>query len=372
MFALPLGAARYPKYNAMKKIIIIGMVLLMTACQPKIRNKEEVLKHPPIYTKEDSVLLDQAKLFFKALPAEAVNPDNEETAAKVKLGKLLFYDSRLSRSGNNSCNSCHNLASFGVDNEPTSQGDNGQFGKRNSPSVFNAALHNMQFWDGRAKTVEEQAGMPILNPGEMAIPHKGFLIDRLKHEQLYRDQFGLAYPVAKNPINYANVQNAIGAFERTLLTPSRFDAFMNGKLDAIDSIEKTGMKFFLNSGCANCHNGAGMGGETMVKFGLFTDYRTLTRSRVDDQGRMSVTGKKGDKDVFKVPGLRNVEKTYPYFHDGSVADLDSTVRIMAKVQLNSTISNDEAKAITSFLRSLTGDIREEAKKAPEELLKLTK
>lgn len=356
----------------MKKFLLMGLLLMTAACQPKKTNKEEAIAHPTIYTREDTVLLEQARLFFKALPAEAVNPQNEGTAVKVKLGKILFFDKRLSKAGNSSCNSCHNLSSFGVDNEATSQGDNGKFGDRNSPSVFNAALHNMQFWDGRAKTVEEQAGMPILNPGEMAIPHKGFLVDRLKKEPMYRDLFKTAYPEDKEPVTYANVQKAIGAFERTLLTPSRFDQFMNGKLDAIDSVEKTGMRIFLNSGCANCHNGVGMGGETMVKFGLYTDYRTLTKSRVDDQGRMKLTGKKSDEDVFKVPGLRNVEKTYPYFHDGSIVSLDSTIKIMAKVQLNKTFRDDELKAIARFLRSLTGDIREEAKKEPEELSALTK
>jgi cytochrome c peroxidase len=220
--------------------------------------------------------------------------------------------------------------------------------------------------------VEEQAGMPILNPGEMAIPHKGFLVDRLKKEPMYRDLFKTVYPEDKEPITYPNVQKAIGAFERTLLTPSRFDQFMNGKLDAIDSVEKAGMKIFLNSGCANCHNGVGMGGETMVKFGLYTDYRTLTKSRLDDQGKMKLTGKKTDEDVFKVPGLRNVEKTYPYFHDGSIVSLDSTIKIMAKVQLNKTFQDQELAAIARFLKSLTGDIREEAKKEPEELSSLTK
>jgi cytochrome c peroxidase len=355
----------------MKKLLMLCM-LIAAACQPKTGSKDENISQLPVYTREDTVLLDQAKLFFKALPAEAVSPDNEGTAVKVKLGKILFFDNRLSKSGNNSCNSCHNLATFGVDNEATPQGDNGKFEQRNSPSVFNAALHNMQFWDGRAKTVEEQAGMPILDPGEMAIPHKGFLVDRLKKEKLYRDLFGLAYPEEKDPVSYGNVKKAIGAFERTLLTPSRFDKFMEGKLDAIDSTEKAGLRIFMNTGCANCHNGVGMGGESMQKFGLYTDYRTLTKSRVDDQGRMAVTGRKMDEDVFKVPGLRNVEKTYPYFHDGSIATLDTTIRIMAKTQLNNTYKPNEINAIIRFLKTLTGDIREEAKKEPGELTAITK
>ena len=350
---------------------MILIMLFVMACQQKA-TKEEHVAQIPSPSREDTVLLDQAKLFFKQLPAEAVSPDNETTAIKVKLGKYLFYDNRLSKSGNSSCNSCHNLASFGVDNRATSPGDAGQPGDRNSPTVFNAALHNMQFWDGRAGTVEEQAGMPILDPQEMAIPHQGFLVDRLKKEKLYKEMFATAFPQDKNPINYVNVQKAIGAFERTLLTPSRFDRFITGEFAALGESEKTGMKIFLNTGCADCHNGVGMGGETMQKFGLYTDYRTLTNSRVDDMGRMKVTGRKKDEDVFKVPGLRNVEKTYPYFHDGSIASLDSTIHIMGKTQLNKTYKPEEVKAIISFLASLTGDIREEAKKAPEEFSAMTK
>ncbi len=353
----------------MKTLSMLIPLLVMTACFNK-PNKEESVSQVSPTSKEDTVLFDQAKLFFKQLPPDAESKDNALTAAKVKLGKMLFYDNLLSNSGNNSCNSCHNLAAYGVDNEVTSVGDNGEHGKRNSPTVFNAALHNMQFWDGRARSVEEQAGMPILT--EMAIPHKGFLVDRLKVEATYKNYFYNAFPGEADPINYTNVQKAIGAFERTLLTPSRFDKFMHGDFAALTESEKTGMKIFLNVGCANCHNGVGIGGESLQKFGLYTDYRTLTNSRVDDQGRMKVTNNKADEDVFKVPGLRNVEKTYPYFHDGSITSLDSTIRIMAKIQLDRTFTTDEVQSISGFLRSLTGDVNEDAKKPPEELKSLMK
>ncbi len=347
----------------MKKLCLI-LSLVALACQTKNRKVKEL---QPLTSKEDSILMNQAKMFFKELPARADDPNNPITASKVKLGKILFYDSRLSMRGNNSCNSCHRLDSFGVDHSATSKGDNGKQGNRNSPTVFNAALHNMQFWDGRAKTVEEQAGMPILNPDEMAIPHKGFLVDRLKNEKLYRDLFAAAFSADQEPISYGNVQKAIGAFERTLLTPSRFDSFMKGDSRAIDSTEKAGLKIFISSGCPVCHLGVGMGGESLQKFGLFTDYRTLTESRVDDQGRMRVTGKKTDEHTFKVAGLRNVEKTYPYFHDGSVANLDRAVSIMAKAQLNKTYSPEELNAVIKFLKTLTGQISEEAKRPPAEL-----
>lgn len=349
----------------MKKLLMISLLILL-GCGRKPMTDEPV-SQLAVYTKEDTSLRNDAMHFFKQLPPEATTPENELTAVKVKLGKILFYDTRLSKSGGNSCNTCHNLAGFGVDNEATSQGEDGDFGERNSPTVFNAALHNMQFWDGRAQTVEEQAGMPILNPHEMAIPHEGFLVDRLKQEKFYQDLFAAAFPADKQALSYANVQKAIGAFERTLLTPSSFDSFMEGNLGALNATEKAGLKIFLNSGCAHCHSGVGIGGTSFQKFGIYTDYRTLTNSRVDDQGRMKVTGKKSDEDVFKAPGLRNVEKTYPYFHDGSISSLDSTIIIMGKTQLNKTFSEEEVNALMSFLKSLTGDIQEDAKKVPLEL-----
>jgi len=349
----------------MKKLLAILITLVAVSCSQK-PDKDESFSQIASPTREDTLLLDQAKLFFRQLPPEAVNPSNETTAIKVKLGKYLFYDNRLSKNGNNSCNSCHNLAAYGVDNQPTSAGDAGKSGDRNSPTVFNAALHNMQFWDGRAKTVEEQAGMPITDPMEMAMPHQGFLVDRLVKDVLYRELFASAFPEDKKPITYGNVQKAIGAFERTLLTPSRFDKFMSGEFFALTDQEKTGMKIFMNTGCANCHNGVGLGGGSIQKFGIYTDYRTLTRSQVDDQGRMIVTGQKKDEDMFKVPGLRNVEKTFPYFHDGSITPLDSTIVIMAKTQLDKTYKPEEVRSIVGFLNSLTGEVNEDARKAPEE------
>lgn len=318
-------------------------------------------------SKADTALLKLATSYFKAIPAEAESVENPVSDAKVQLGHVLFYDTRLSKSGSNSCNSCHNLSTYGVDNMPASIGDAGQPGDRNSPTVFNAALHNMQFWDGRAATVEEQAGMPILNPDEMAIPHKGFLVDRLKKDTMYRRLFGSAFPEDPDPVTYANLRRAIGAFERTLLTPSRFDRYMSGDMAALSMEEKQGLRIFIDAGCAECHRGVAVGGESLQKFGFYTDYRTLTQSRLDDEGRMAVTGQRKDKDVFKVPGLRNVDMTYPYFHDGSIASLDSSIVIMAKSQMDRKLSEEEVRDIIAFLRTMTGDIRAAAKVFPKEL-----
>lgn len=348
------------------KALILGVFLLtmMFSCKPSGQNQVSEST-----AKTDDSIMQIARKTFKILPSVAESKDNPVTPAKVKLGKLLYFDTRLSMTGKNSCNSCHNLAAFGDDNKVTSTGDAGQKGSRNSPTVFNAALHNMQFWDGRAKNVEEQAGMPILNPVEMAIPHAGFLVKRLSSIKLYQDMFTQAFPNQKKPVNYANLQKAIGAFERTLLTPSRFDKYMAGNKTAITPEEKAGLKVFIESGCGNCHFGVGIGGGLLQKFGLVTDYRTLTGSKMNDEGRKKVTKNEADKDVFKVPGLRNSVGTYPYFHDGSIAKLDTAVKIMGKAQLNKNLNDIEIKKIVAFLNSLSGTINPADKTIPQELVK---
>lgn len=350
------------------RIIIISVAVIAFIFSCNQSGNKETSGTDSTKQAEDSTLVI-AKKVFKTLPVVAENKENMATPEKVKLGKILFYDTRLSKTGNNSCNSCHNLASNGVDNQVTSLGDAGKRGTRNSPTVFNAALQNMQFWDGRAKDVEEQSGMPVLNSVEMAIPNKDFLIKRLEKIPLYQDLFKAAYPGETRPITYDNLQKAIAAFERTLLTPSRFDQYMQGDNNALSAEEKSGLKTFISSGCTSCHNGVGIGGSSLMKFGLVTDYRTLTNSTLDDKGRENVTKNKEDNHVFKVPGLRNVQGTYPYFHDGSIASLDSAVKIMGKAQLNKTLSGAEIKEIVAFLNATTGEVSAAAKTFPPELVK---
>ena len=352
-----------------KQTTIIALCIIVTIFSCNQSGNTKTSETAVSSTQADDSLLNTARNFFKPLPAVADNENNRVTVSKVKLGKLLYYDVRLSTTGNNSCNSCHNLANYGVDNKATSTGDAGKEGNRNSPTVFNAALHNMQFWDGRAKDVEEQAGIPILNSVEMAIPHKGFLIDRLSKIEPYPQMFKAAFPEQTRPLTYGNLQKAIATFERTLLTPSRFDKFMQGDRNAITQDEKEGPKVFIASGCISCHNGVGIGGGSLQKFGVVTDYRTLTKSSFNDEGRKTVSKENSDKDMFKVPGLRNVAGTFPYFHDRSIANLDSAVKIMGKAQLNTTLSVKEEKQIVAFLNSLKGDINPDAKTFPEELIK---
>ncbi len=199
----------------------------------------------------------------------------------------------------------------------------------------------------------------------MAIPSKQFLVDKLKKIPSYVKYFSLAFPNSEDPITYQNLQKAIGVFERELLTPSRFDSFLNGDENALTSKEKDGFVVFNTAGCVTCHSGVALGGNMLMKFGLFEDYAPLTNSSKVDFGKFESTGKESDKFIFKVPSLRNVEKTYPYFHDGSVDKLEDAIQIMAKTQLGKTLSNQEVDDITAFLSSLTGEIPSEYKLAPK-------
>jgi len=311
-----------------------------------------------------SGLLENAKSLFKPLHGDAENPDNPITKEKVLLGQTLYFDKRLSKDETVSCNSCHNLETFGVDNKETSDGVGGQKGDRNSPTVLNAAFHFTQFWDGRAKDVEEQAGGPILNPIEMAMPDQEAVIKRLQAIQGYREMFAAAFPGEEQPVNYVNLQKAIGAFERKLITPSRFDEFLMGYQDVLTDQEKKGLQTFMDVGCTACHSGTVLGGSMYQKFGLAGNYWDFTNSEKVDNGRFLVTKNEADKMLFKVPSLRNIEKTHPFFHDGSVDNLPDAVRIIAKLQLSKDLTDQEVSEIVTFLKTLTGKVPEELAKAP--------
>lgn len=308
-------------------------------------------------------LQQQALRFFHPLPEVVEHPAGPGTPEMIALGAKLFMDPQLSSDGTISCNSCHQLDKYGVDGTPTSTGVRGQLGTRNSPTVFNAALYNMQFWDGRAADVEEQAGMPVMNPVEMGIPSEDSLVRKLKRIADYPPLFRTAFPADKDALTYANIQGAIGAFERTLLTPSRFDAFLKGDTTALSASETAGLHTFMDVGCIACHTGAAMGGTMLQKFGVHADFRPLTGSSPDDQGRKDVTGKEGDKDMFKVPTLRNITKTAPYFHDGQVAELDKAIRVMGTVQLGKELSDQQVSDLKAFLEALTGVIPKTATSA---------
>lgn len=307
-----------------------------------------------------AVDIPEARLrMFKPLPAAVDNPKNPITPEKVELGRMLYYENRLSKSHKFSCNSCHMLDRYGVDNEPTSEGHRGQRGDRNSPTVYNAAVHFVQFWDGRAADVEEQAKGPVLNPVEMAMPDEKTVIATLKSIPQYVEMFRKAFPQDKDPVNYENMARAIGAFERKLMTPSRWDRFLQGDKSALNDAEKAGFLKFVNTGCATCHMGTCAGGTMYQKLGVAKPYPGLK-----DEGRAKVTHRAEDKFFFKVPGLRNVEKTGPYFHDGSVKTLEEAVKLMAEYELGKTLSAADAASIVTWLKTLTGEIPKDYVKPP--------
>lgn len=296
-----------------------------------------------------------------SLPTAMTSDSNPITDAKVDLGRMLFYDPRLSVNNDVSCNSCHDLSQYGVDGHRVSDGHLKQKGNRNSPTVYNAAGHLAQFWDGRAADIEEQAKGPVLNPVEMAMPSAEEVVAKLQKIPGYVQAFQKAFPEAKgSPVTYDNMAKAIGAFERKLVTPnSRWDQFLNGKRDAITADEMAGHHEFMHGGCATCHNGPFVGGKAFQKLGAEKPWPSTT-----DEGRYAVTKAASDKMVFKVPSLRNVAKTGPYFHDGSVATLTEAVRLMGMHQLNTTLSDKQITQIVAWLNTLTGEIPKEYIRPP--------
>ena len=294
-----------------------------------------------------------------ALPEAMTSETNPITAAKADLGRMLFYDPRLSKSGTVSCNSCHSLTNYGVDGKRVSTGHEGQLGGRNSPTVYNAAGQIAQFWDGRAVDVEEQAKGPVLNPVEMAMSSEREVVAKLRAIAGYDAVFRSAFPAETQPVTFDNMARAIGAFERKLVTPSRWDRFLKGDRSAITEEEMSGHHEFMHGGCASCHNGAYVGGRMFQKLGAEKPWPVTT-----DLGRMEVTKSATDRMVFKVPTLRNVEKTGPYFHDGRVSTLAEAVRLMGEHQLGTKLSDRQIKQTVAWLGTLTGEIPMEYIKAP--------
>ncbi|MFO0757591.1 MAG: cytochrome-c peroxidase [Byssovorax sp.] len=288
---------------------------------------------------------------YPVLPARFESDKNPITEPKVTLGRMLFFEPRLSKNHDVSCNSCHDLTKFGVDGQRFSDGHKKQKGGRNAPTVYNAGNHVAQFWDGRAATIEDQAKGPILNPVEMAMPNEKKVIEVLKSIPGYPEAFKAAFPKDADPVTYDNLAKSIGAFERQLVTPSRFDKFRAGDEDALTQKEKEGFAKFIKLGCPTCHTGPAVGGTTFQKLGLVKPYPDQS-----DLGRFQVTKNESDKMYFRVPSLRNVAKTAPYFHNGSLETLPVVVRTMAHHQLGVELTDPEVDMIVAFLSSLTGEL----------------
>ncbi|MBS0353568.1 MAG: cytochrome-c peroxidase [Proteobacteria bacterium] len=281
-------------------------------------------------------------------PIQPIVPPKVTNPAVVELGKALFFDPRLSKSGFISCNSCHNLSMGGSDNLKSSIGHGWQKGPINSPTVLNARYNLAQFWDGRAADLKAQAGGPIANPGEMAFSHE-LAVDTLKTIPGYVTAFRKAF--GSDEVNVDRITGAIAAFEETLVTPnSRFDQWLKGNKKALNTEELAGYKLFKDSGCVACHNGPAVGGNSFQKMGVVEAYKANSPA----EGRIAVTGKDADRFLFKVPTLRNVELTYPYFHDGGAATLGEAVDTMGRLQLGRKFSAEENAKIVAFLKTLTG------------------
>lgn len=321
--------------------ILVAVVLTFVHCSAPDASAEVELTE----------LQKRALAFTQPLPEDAFLESMNRSDELIELGKMLFYEPRLSKSGLISCNTCHNMATFGVDQLPVSIGHMWQKGPRNAPTVLNAALHTTQFWDGREPDVESQALMPILDELEMASTRR-HVMDVLRSMPEYVERFNRAFPDQENPMIYKNVGVAIGAFERILLTPSRFDDFLRGDASALSDAEKTGLATFIDTGCHSCHGGPALGGRT---FSMFITPAEQASGKADI-GRFEVTGNQLDKNVFKVPSLLNINKTYPYFHDGSEWSLSETVNVVAKDMLQRELTPKQTEEIVTFLAALTGEI----------------
>jgi cytochrome c peroxidase len=307
------------------------------------------------YSQAPDALLQKAQKAFKPVPATApALKGNASTPAKVNLGKMLFFDPRLSSSWLISCNTCHNLSLGGVDLLETSIGHGWQKGPRNSPTVLNAVFNIAQFWDGRARDLREQAMGPVQAAVEMnSTPDR--TVKTLRSIPAYVEHFQSAFPGEKDAVTFENMARAIEVFEATLVTPnSRFDQYLSGKTDALTAPEKRGLDIFMAKGCVSCHNGVNLGGTGYFPFGV------VERPGADvlpptDKGRFQVTRTASDEYVFKSPALRNIELTPPYFHSGKVWDLQQAVAIMGSAQLGAKLNATETDAIVAFLRTLTGE-----------------
>ncbi|WP_116131831.1 cytochrome-c peroxidase [Tropicimonas sp. IMCC34043] len=302
-----------------------------------------------VAAEDPAALREEAIAIFEPIPE---TPDPAPDAARVELGKMLYFEPRLSEGHNISCNTCHNLGTGGADLARVSLGHRWQEGGRNSPTVLNSVYNLAQFWDGRAADLQAQAGGPMVNPVEMGSTPE-HVVEQLKGIPGYEAYFAAAFP-GDDPLTFENATSAIAAFEDTLITPDApFDLFLKGDDTAMNAEQMAGLRTFIDSGCVACHNGINVGGDSYQPFGVMAapDAAVLPP---DDKGRFAVTRTEGDEYVFKVPTLRNIVLTPPYFHSGSVWDLNDAVAIMGTAQLGEELDDAQVGQIVAFLGALTG------------------
>ncbi|HEV3339793.1 MAG TPA: cytochrome c peroxidase [Pirellulales bacterium] len=336
------------------KLIAAGLIALSAWALPEISLADDTT---------DAALAQEARKNFEPLLKDAPRGEHPATREQVSLGRMLFFDPRISDDGTGSCVRCHQPALYGADGLPKSLGLHDKRLARNAPTVLNMALQFKVHWDGLFETVEAQASKALLGPG-FGNPDHPAAVAKLNAIPGYAELFRKAFPDDADPVTAENWGRAVGAYERTLLTPSRFDEFLSGKSDALTTTEQNGLRTFMDRGCIQCHDGVGVGGDAFEKFGVVEDYWKQTHSQEIDKGRFNVTKDDDDLYVFKVPSLRNVAMTPPYFHDGSVKTLAETVAIMGKVQLGTDLSQQETDGIVAFLGSLTGQLPDDFANAP--------
>jgi cytochrome c peroxidase len=324
----------------MTTTVIAAAAALLLAAAPQARSTGDVAK--------------KARATFKPIPARAPDPrDNPSTPAKVELGRMLYFEPRLSSSQLISCNTCHNVGLGGADLQETSIGHGWQKGPRNAPTVLNAVFNTAQFWDGRAEDLKAQAKGPVQASVEMnAKPER--VVETLRSIPGYAPLFARAFPGEKEPISFDNMAKAIESFEATLLTPgAQFDRWLGGEAKALGAAEMAGLAAFMTEGCTGCHAGVNVGGDGYYPFGVVESPSDEVRPP-GDTGRFKVTNTAGDRYAFRAPALRNVAITQPYFHSGKVWKLEDAVRVMGSSQLGAKLDEAEVAGITAFLRTLTG------------------
>lgn len=332
------------------RVTYIIFLLLFNACGND-SSRETIVTDPLLATARAVFMYNAQSDFYKSA---------SEFTLSEELGKMLYYDPRLSKSGFISCNSCHNLATFGADRLALSPGHAWQAGRRNSPTVLNAYMHVAQFWDGREATVESQALQPMINPEEMAMSDEQTILAVIKVIPEYVDMLGEVYP-GENPVSIENIGKAIGAFERTLVTPAPIHNYLAGKQGALTAEQYDGLHEFITVGCATCHISELLGGKSFAQFLPAMDAK---RNGKKDLGRFEFTGDIADKYFFKVPSLLNVVHTYPYFHDGSIWDLKEAIRLIALSQLELDLTNEQVETLAVFMTALSGEVSEWARIVP--------
>lgn len=338
----------------MKKLLALFLFLSFIIISCGGKKDVDASKSPQLTPQEQTELLAKAKSIFGILPDKMPGSESDSPEL-IALGKKLYFETKLSLNGTQSCNTCHDInGRAGDDGKPVSDGAlPGKKGTRNSPNVLNAGFQFLQFWDGREKDLKGQAKGPILNPVEMAMPSEKKVEEVISALPEYKEMFAKAYPGAKNPISYDNLANAIAAFERTLISKSRFDFFLAGNPTSISNDEKAGLKLFIETGCITCHIGPIIGGSMFQKMGLVHPYENSK-----DMGRYEVTKQEADKFFFKVAQLRNAALTAPYFHDGAVVTLGEAIKKMAWMNLGKELKPDEIKLIEAFIKSLSDKDKE--------------